>query len=265
MNSKITKRKGLALAFCVAYMLEFLLYYFAFLVFETDSEAIAYLIYALELSLRFITPVVTAPFLLPAVSEMGFWRAILYGAPLALPPTIYNLPYYYLYVGSYGNDWKDSLLIAIPVCLLEIVRFILLVALLTFVSRVFALRDTKKTLLSALPPKRRESLTKEEKEKISKLSDATLSKTLSKRGIFDFSIPYVKGIFAAAFLQFSIYILLELYEMISHLSAYGNFRPAELTYVTIKLVGIFAVLFVSHALGYLAVTGLYREKDNEID
>ena len=263
MNFKIKRRRSLALVFCVAYMLEFLLYYFAFLVFETDSETIAYLLYALELSLRFIAPVISAAFLLPAVSEMGFWRAILYGAPLSLPPTIYNLPYYYLYAGSYGNDWQDSITIAIPVCLLEIVRFILLVALLTFVSRIFALLDTKKAILSALPPKQRESLTREEKGRISKLSDATLSKTLSERGIFDFSIPYVKGIFTAAFLQFVIYILLEIYEMISHFSTYGNFRSEEITYIIVKLVGIFAVLFISHTLGYLTVTRLYGVKDED--
>ena len=259
MTDTKTKRMRLAFILSAAYLVLFLSYYIAFLIYETDSPAVAYVIYALELSLRFITPVVVAAYLLPYTSKIRFYRAIMHALPLALPSLIYNIPYYYLYVSAYGNDWADALIIAIPVCLLEMLLFVLLVALFLFVARLFALAPLKKAITSALPPVKRETLTRAEEEKIKDTANLALGETMAKRGVFDLSIPYVKGIFAAAFVQFIIYIILEVYEIIRHLAAYGSFRTDELTYVIVKLVGIFTVLFITHAISYLLVRWLHGE------
>lgn len=261
--------KKAAKRLCFAYLFTFLILYLPIYVFETSADTLyvlGYVNYALfDVAARFLVPVLLGTLLLLASPRLDRVRVALYAIPLSLPSLFYTLPYYYLVATENGSDWQESLGYSVLYSLIELIVLSLNTALVYLVARLCSLSESKKRLLGELPPKRRENLSADEREKIITASEKELTESLDKRGFFDFSIPFVKGIFFGAFTQFSLFAIYEIWSIISHLMDFGDFRTSELLYVIGKFVIIFLLLFASHAVCYVITVKMSKENDEDED
>ena len=254
---------------CFAYLFAFLLLYLPIYAFETSENTLyvlGYVNYALfDVIARFSVPVILGAILLISSPTLGRVRTALYAVALSLPALFYTLPYYYLEATESGSDWKESIGYSVLYSLIELIVLSLNTAVIYLIARQIALFDSKKRLLGKLPLKKRESLSRSDKEEIITASEKELTESLDKRGIFNFSIPFVKGIFFGAFTQFSIFAVYEIASVISHLIDFGDFRTSELLYVIGKFVMIFLLLFASHAVCYLITVKFSEDNDENED
>lgn len=223
----------------------FLIFFLPYYKFDVESVEWDYCQYFLTFAIEFLLPTLSAA----AVFKYAYGRskssALLPALYLSLPRVIYLFPYYYLYMTAYGNDWIESITLSFFVSLAGLavtwIRILAFTAVIYFAAKFVINRK------NAVSPEEKSSLT----------INALLAGE-SASSPFNLATPLTFGVFAMAALQFLIYTVIEIVDVIVFLAEidYGTFRPSELIYTIAKFSAIFIMLFISHLLSYLLIKKL---------
>ena len=221
----------------------FLIFFLPYYKYEVESEAWDYCQYFITFAAEFLLPTLAAVTVFYCAEGKNKKSALLPALYLSLPRVIYLLPYYYLYMTAYGNDWLESITLSFLVSVAGLAVMWIRILVFAAVIHYAAIFVGEKTGEQAPQQKN--------------LTQIDLTERLSSSP-FNLSKPVTAGIFAMAALQFVIYTVTEIIDIVVFLVEidYGTFRPSELIYTISKFTVIFVMLFISHVLAHLLIRKL---------
>ena len=223
----------------LAHLIAYMLFHLPTLVLDIKSDVVYEAFYyahdLLYKALSFILPIACSAVALGASASEKKWRPLIRSLEISLTQLPYVLLYGYTYsVVNGGYDAVESLLIAIGVSGGMVVLSASYGFGLCALARLIATRRaTRPTPAGAVGIKKAEE-------------------TQKFGSPFDFSSPYVFGIFSACFVQFCVRLCIELIDIISFLIEFsGNYRAGEIIYIVAVLTLLLICVLASH---FLAVT-----------
>lgn len=260
MISSKRSLRNMALVLLLAEAVAFLVLYIPNYAVENDSIVVTYIVQFFNRFMSFLLPLLAATYLFSTASR-SIKGNVICALKLSLTTLVYYLPYNYLVYLAQGNDSVESLLISLGVSSLNVLAFAIGVLLMHAVMLYSTAKVGEKIYIEKLPPAYRDRTPKEMKKQARADVLDNLTLHLNEGVVFDLTSPTVFGIFAAAFLQFVIYLFAELVEIVIFLYEYaGDYRDSEIFYIVFVLIFIFVELFASHAICYLA-RNLIRKKN----
>ena len=232
-------------AFCLFYIPNFLI---------IDLSDTAYEIWRLITAFAtkfsdFLLPVVSATVLLLGYERLGTKKTLLYALVFSVPRIFYILPYYYLQFWIYGYDSIEAISFSALASLLGIAVFFGESVLLLYVIRIFARLPILKELKKDLPVNLRTNTPKDVMTNLKRTADGLIMSSASESRVFDLDSPIIFGILAAAFAEFCISLIFELWDFVGYLIEYaGDYRIGEIAELTAYLVFLAIELLATHAI-----------------
>ena len=243
--------------------LAFLVIYIPNYVIEVDSIALTYVVQFLNRFLSFLLPLLSATYIFSTATVLPKSNVIV-ALQLSLTTLIYSIPYNYLVYLAQGNDSIESLSISLLLSAINVPAFALITLLLHAVMLIATVNVGKKIYIDKLPPAYRQRTPKDMRLQARRSVIENLSVHLREGAIFDITSPTVFGIFAASFVQFAVYLVIELIDIVAFLIEYvGDYRNDEIFYIVFVLVFIFLELFAAHAICYLQRGILTRDTQTQ--
>lgn len=250
MNKKIPVKSALG-ALAGLHFLSFLIFYIPnFVVTVNNVDAATYVVQFLGHVFKFVLPLIAATVVFLACYKT-FKKVIATVAILSISSLAYNFLYYYLMFLSYGNDSIEASLISLGVSALEYLLFSGLTLLFWYIMRLATVRAARREAICDLPKAYREKPTKEMLQKIDLVSIDELPTYIAKSRATDVTSPVTIGVFFACLTQFAFQLIYTLTGIILNLIEYMDYSTAELIYIIVVLLFIFAELFASHFACYL--------------
>lgn len=244
---KRTLNNTLAVIFA-AEAFAFLILYIPNYVVEVDSIALTYAVQFTNRLFSFVLPQLAATYLF-STACLDPRKNVLTALILSLPTLVYNIPYNYLVYLAQGNDSIESLSISLLLSAVNALVFALGAIILQAVMLIATVSVGKKIYTEQLPLAYRERTPKDMKRQVRRDVLDDLPALLLKGSMFDLTSPTVFAIFAASFLQFAVYLVREMIDIIAYLIEYvGDYRSDEIFYIVFVLVFIFLELFAAHAI-----------------
>ena len=229
MNFFLKPKLGrICLTLIIGYFLSLLIFYIPNYVMESTPVALTYLHLFFVEFISFITVSLAVVYLYHLyIIGKPKYALILSAVALAAAGLIYNLPYYYLFETAVGYDWIESTLSSMLICSFIVILDALKMLLFTLIASKLSYRFSGK-------------------RERSKHSSLILNG--DDKGILTLERPEQKAFFGVSLCIFLYSLILEISDVVSHLTQYGSFRNSELIYVVSKFVFIVALLVLSHIL-----------------
>lgn len=253
------------------HLLMFLMYFIPYYVMEVDTALLGvviydYVIFYITKFLEFAIPVVACCLIYFADSSQKGGKAALRCLYIALGSLIYHIPDKYLTFMNEmsGISSSDALLISAIMGILEVILLwiyiMLLYAALRIVSKLLQYRKN----LAALTPQKKAKLGKDDKKKMLAVAKSEIDAYPELGDTFDTSYPLCAGLFAAAFIQFIVYLVPEvIITSIQYLTSYaGTYTMDEIVSLIVSPIFLLLSLLAIHLINY-KLSHLLRPKNEE--
>ena len=242
MNFFLKPRLGrISLMLIMGYFLSFLAFYIPNYIMESAPMSLTYFRLFFGELISFIALSLSVVFLYHIhLTGKSLLTLSLSALALAATGCIYNLPYYYLYETALGNDWIESTLSSMFICLLivaiDLLKMLLFTHIAVMMSSVFskkkARRDHSELILAG-----------------------------GGEGIMMLKAPEQRSFFVVSVIIFIYNVIFEIADVVNHLTQYGSFRDSELIFIVSKFIFLVALMVLSYVLQCL-VYNVYRKAHN---
>ena len=229
MNFFLKPRLGrISLMLIIGYFLSFLVFYIPNYIMESAPMSLTYFRLFFGELVSFIAISLAVVFLYHIhLTGKSLVTMSLSALALAATGCIYNLPYYYLYETALGNDWIESTLSSMLICLLIVVIDLLKMLLFTHIAVMMSSVFSKKKVRS---------------------EHSELILAGNGGGIMMLEAPEQRSFFAVSVVIFIYNIIFEIADVVNHLTQYGSFRDSELIFIVSKFIFLVVLMVLCYIL-----------------
>ena len=244
------------LGFILANLIAFLVFFIPYYVIEADNGDWEYAVLLFNKFSEFMLPAVAASVVLSQYRTGEVKAAVIRALLLALPRAIFLLPYQYLYFIAYGYDSIESISLSALVTVFGTALFFGQVLLFFFLAREVG----RRVAVGALGGDKAKALSREELKEKKRKCDVSVFSKEGFGGILELGKPYIAALFSVAFLEFLIYLTVEIVDTVTYIvESEGLFFESEIIYIVISYLLLLAELFAVQAIGWL----ISRKKYNK--
>lgn len=238
MNSK-KKIYGMASwLYCIGYLLIFLIFYLPNYVFELPESYVGTYLVAREIAERiiaFIIPTTAAATVFSAETCERIGKKMLRVLSLASCAAVYYLPYYYLYMLTFGFDSIESVCLSALMTVGDVVLRGAEILLFIMLADFFACRAARRADMDGM------------------LSDRKAARVSVYENMvgayFDLSHPATVGILAIAIARLTVSVIAELFDTVSYLiEDAGMYGAGEIIYIMLTYIGLLCMMVLCHLI-----------------